>query len=439
MGLNFRKSFKIAPGVRLNVGKKGGSVSFGGKGAKFTVNSKGRRTTTVKVPGTGLSYSTSSGGSKKRNTSSTKKRSTSSTRTTTNSTRPVTTNSVRSSIPQKSAGVPLHVLLAIVIPLVVIFGSCFIMTGIMAVLSPDDEPIENLESTSISADDFAAKFSADETAAVNECKNNIYEITGEFDSITNNELVVSTNVIAAYSNTYDLSFELAEGQTVPDDMIPGCSVTVKGRFKRLSNRSLEFNGSILISHGEVKLFGIYDAVELAHLMDDEEKFEESIKGKYIQITGEVKENTIYDGEIHLFGESRYSGWYQCEMLDKLEVNDVEPGNIATIQGRVESTFGNYKMNYCKLISAEEPTTQPPTAPPTTEALISETEVASTKKTTTTPTRIQITYWINTDSGKFHHSRCRTIKNKNESYWTTRTCERKELINQGYSPCGVCDP
>ena len=57
MGLNFRKSFKIAPGVRLNVGKKGiSSVSVGGKGARVSVGKKGTRTT-LGIPGTGLSYS----------------------------------------------------------------------------------------------------------------------------------------------------------------------------------------------------------------------------------------------------------------------------------------------------------------------------------------------------------------------------------------------
>lgn len=57
MGFGFRKSFKIAPGVRLNVGKKGvSSVSLGGKGARVNVGKKGTRTT-LSAPGTGLSYS----------------------------------------------------------------------------------------------------------------------------------------------------------------------------------------------------------------------------------------------------------------------------------------------------------------------------------------------------------------------------------------------
>ena len=56
MGLRFRKSIKLAPGVRVNLGKKSASVSVGGKGARYTVSSTGRRTSSVGIPGTGLSY-----------------------------------------------------------------------------------------------------------------------------------------------------------------------------------------------------------------------------------------------------------------------------------------------------------------------------------------------------------------------------------------------
>lgn len=60
MGFRFRKSVKIAPGVRINFGKKSASVSIGPKGLKHTISTTGRRTTTVGVPGTGLSYSKTS-------------------------------------------------------------------------------------------------------------------------------------------------------------------------------------------------------------------------------------------------------------------------------------------------------------------------------------------------------------------------------------------
>lgn len=62
MGTRFRRSFKVAPGVRVNLNKKSASISFGPKGLKHTVSTTGKSHTTVGIPGTGLSYATSSGG-----------------------------------------------------------------------------------------------------------------------------------------------------------------------------------------------------------------------------------------------------------------------------------------------------------------------------------------------------------------------------------------
>ena len=56
MGLNFRKSLKIVPGVKLNIGKKGiSSVSLGAKGASVNIGRKGVRST-LSIPKTGISY-----------------------------------------------------------------------------------------------------------------------------------------------------------------------------------------------------------------------------------------------------------------------------------------------------------------------------------------------------------------------------------------------
>lgn len=56
MGFRFRKSIRLAPGVRLNLSKRGASVSLGGRGLTTNVSTRGTRTT-VGLPGTGLSYS----------------------------------------------------------------------------------------------------------------------------------------------------------------------------------------------------------------------------------------------------------------------------------------------------------------------------------------------------------------------------------------------
>ncbi len=72
MGFRFRKSFKIAPGVKLNMNKKSTGITFGGKGVHYTLNSKGKNTFSAGVPGTGLYYTSTNGGSKKPNTSKAK-------------------------------------------------------------------------------------------------------------------------------------------------------------------------------------------------------------------------------------------------------------------------------------------------------------------------------------------------------------------------------
>ena len=39
MGFRFRKSFKIAPGVKFNINKKSVGLTLGKRGAHFTINS----------------------------------------------------------------------------------------------------------------------------------------------------------------------------------------------------------------------------------------------------------------------------------------------------------------------------------------------------------------------------------------------------------------
>lgn len=55
MGFRFHKSFRLFPGVRLNLSKSGVSTTLGVPGAN--VNIRGRRVRrTVGIPGSGLSH-----------------------------------------------------------------------------------------------------------------------------------------------------------------------------------------------------------------------------------------------------------------------------------------------------------------------------------------------------------------------------------------------
>lgn len=58
MGWSFRRSINIGP-FRINFSKSGISYSFGLAGFRTGVNSKGRRYSSMSVPGTGLRYNKS--------------------------------------------------------------------------------------------------------------------------------------------------------------------------------------------------------------------------------------------------------------------------------------------------------------------------------------------------------------------------------------------
>lgn len=56
MGLRFRKTISLFPGVRLNLSKSGVGVSAGVPGIRGSINTSGRATGTLGIPGTGVSY-----------------------------------------------------------------------------------------------------------------------------------------------------------------------------------------------------------------------------------------------------------------------------------------------------------------------------------------------------------------------------------------------
>lgn len=64
MGLRFKKSIKVAPGVKINLGKKSAGISLGGKYSGVSFNTRSGTRARVSAPGTGISYSTKIDGQK---------------------------------------------------------------------------------------------------------------------------------------------------------------------------------------------------------------------------------------------------------------------------------------------------------------------------------------------------------------------------------------
>lgn len=56
MGFRFKKSISLVPGIKLNLGKTGMSISAGMPGFRKTFHTSGRVTTSIGIPGTGLYY-----------------------------------------------------------------------------------------------------------------------------------------------------------------------------------------------------------------------------------------------------------------------------------------------------------------------------------------------------------------------------------------------
>lgn len=59
--LRFRRSVRIASGVRFNVNKRSVGMSVGTRGARYSINSDGRRNRSLGIPGSGLYYRSQSG------------------------------------------------------------------------------------------------------------------------------------------------------------------------------------------------------------------------------------------------------------------------------------------------------------------------------------------------------------------------------------------
>lgn len=61
MGFYFRRSMNVGP-FRVNLSKSGVGWSVGGRGFRTGRGARGRRYTTISIPGTGMGYRTSARG-----------------------------------------------------------------------------------------------------------------------------------------------------------------------------------------------------------------------------------------------------------------------------------------------------------------------------------------------------------------------------------------
>ena len=64
MAFRVNRSFGVVPGVRFRVNKGSVGLTLGKGPFHYTVNSRGRRTSSVGIPGTGMYFQDARGGSR---------------------------------------------------------------------------------------------------------------------------------------------------------------------------------------------------------------------------------------------------------------------------------------------------------------------------------------------------------------------------------------
>ncbi len=223
MGMRFRKSVKIGKNAKLNINKKSVGISVGGKHGRVSVNSKGRKTTSVGVPGTGLSYVKSSkiGG---RNESSGN-----------------ITNNINSKS-KSNGGTKIRVIIVIVVLLIVIsiFRSC-----------GKSDLNNETAAEKMSASHFATLFVNDPDTAEVENKNKVFEITGYIEDISEYSYKIEfkpSQMIETFTEySIVFNFKKSDYKNLPEDISEGDELTIKARFDKVASDILLLKDAIYIS------------------------------------------------------------------------------------------------------------------------------------------------------------------------------------------------
>lgn len=370
MGLRFRKSIKVAPGVKLNLNKNSASVTVGTKGTHCTVNTTGKKTTSVGIPGTGISYVSTTGGGKKQETKSNKKTATKTTSATkTNSSKKASKKSSgkapkgsTKNQPKKKGGCLATCLLIFTI-----------LCLIFAIIPSDDKKEETKNPLGFDVD-FSSSYRNDVTGNWRLAKiaknitieeyaldyyHNYFESDDEVHIIINFTLN-TTNRIIVTGNHLDVA-------------------TMEYIDKEEHDAKIACSGMLLSEY----------------LIDIDTGKIEKI---YPQITdGQTAENTVSQSGDN---ETERIAQEQAE-AERIAQEQAEAAQAAAQSQNTANNFNTYD-------NAEQQQTSS-------------------------------TYVLNTNTMKFHNPGCRDVKKIAPQNYSTYDGTKNDIMNQGYSPCGHCNP
>ena len=382
MGLRFRKSIKVAPGVKLNLNKKSASVTVGTKGTHYTVNTNGKKTTSAGIPGTGISYVSTTGGGKKQKGKTNKKiESKASTST--------KADSSKGSPKKKGCGTYLLWILAICLMLAAsafLWIPGFIAIIVFAIKKGEYKKRNLLISIGITL------------ISIFICS-----------SLVSSSMTKLTGIKAEWdANKYDIT-DSAEVMISP---IPNTAKIETLSLSENSIASLKYkDGKAIVSF---KATGSDDLYFIANK----------------DINSNIKAITVIDKEAERIAQEQA----EQEEAERIAAEQAEAERIAQEQAQqAEAERIAQEQAEAERIAQEQAQAAQAAAQAQNSANNFNTyDNASQQQTTSS-------YVLNTNTMKFHSPGCKDVKKIAPQNYSTYDGTKNDIMNQGYSPCGHCNP
>lgn len=403
MGLRFRKSVKIAPGVKVNFNKNSISTTLGTKGAHHTISSSGRKTTSVGVPGTGISYVESSGSSSKK-TASTPAHNTSRKRS--------RRKSKNRNGGKGCLGAFLGLLLiGLAIALYTWAWIPALGVIIYAVLSKKHDKKQKIKLIGFSAAVFISSLIVASTVPE---ENENTELSSLEITLNETEFDIK-DTVEVHLNTEPVDVQIESLIISDNDIVNLDYIDGKAIISFTSEGEATFH---FIANDSVKSNSLEVTITDSSVVDDEDTQEID---KTLPSDDQQDSSSIDDGSSS--PEDTPSGDSSQGSNIVLPIVPGNSGNTDTPDTSVDSgntDNSNNSGGSNNSSGSNDSSTSTPVVP-------------------STPEQNTYTYVLNTNTGKFHYSSCKSVSKIKPENYSTFEGTRDEVIAQGYDPCGNCHP
>lgn len=474
MGFRFRKSVKLGKHVKINFNKNSVSTTFGTKGMHYTVSSNGRKTKTVGIPGTGLYYTETSSGNKKNSN---------------------TVNNNGAAMNTKNINTVTYFFITFFLGILGVHkfidgkigqGILYLFTGGLFGIGWIIDVVKALQLLINESNTNNTNFSGFQNSQSNNYNNDNYQqpqndickyCGGIIDNQTkkcmncgkpknaSNLSVILWLIFFCPVGLYLMLKKTDWNKTLKIVLsaVYGCwiafcifffavgifadSPTEEAANTDNSTTSITEQSESQTKTSNEKLSEIMKQAETDAKNSTDTDDEKAVKYLSDNINNcfesdETMEKFIYYGA---FLDSKYEDdnalskiGFQAVITVKYVYRDVEDvtdsatvNNVKELRNMLDE-YNNSATSTTKISTTKATTTETTKKQTTTAKRTTTTEPAATEEHTTT-------YIINTNSGKFHYSGCRAVKEMNESNKMTFEGTRDEVIAKGYVPCGICKP